>query len=245
MEIQATQIGVHGPHGPLLRPTSLRIRTGELALVAGEPGTGHTALALALAGQLRPDSGTVLLDGKPGAAGLRRRVAVVDAPQVTEPDDGLKLAAVVGEELALTGAPAGRRAVAAWLTARDADRYATDRFRTLPPTVRTRVLAELAAARPGVELLILDSPDRHTDDAHSWWSVARTHAERGLAVVALCTHSSARLLDVTAAHLGKHDQPPPITPAKPAPSKTAPAKTAPSKPAPAKSKPATTLEEKP
>jgi ABC-type uncharacterized transport system ATPase component len=207
VEIQASQVGVAGPHGPLLRPTSLRVTPGVPTLVAGEPGTGHTALALALAGQLRPDSGQVLLDGAPDAAGLRRLVAVVDAPQVTEPDDGVALAAVVAEELALAGVPAGRAAVASWLAARDAAGYAASRLRTVPAGVRTRLLTDLAAARPGIRALVLDCPDRHTDDARSWWELATAHAGRGLAVVVLGTYSSARLLDAPHHRLG-HDNTP-------------------------------------
>lgn len=205
MEILARGVSVDGPHGPLLRPTSLRIRTGELVLVAGQPGSGHTALALALAGQLRPDTGDVLLDGRPDRAGLRRRVAVVDAPQVTEPDDALKLSAVVAEELALAGAPAGRAAVGTWLAGRDAGQHAASRLRVVPADVRTRLLADLAAARPGVEVLVLDCPDRHTDDPAAWWDIAQTHAARGLAVVALSTGSAARHLDVTPASLGEEN----------------------------------------
>lgn len=207
MKIDARDVGVDGPHGPLLLPTSIRIKTGELLLVAGDPGRGHTALALALAGQLRPDCGAVLVDGAPAGRSLRRRVAVVDAPQVTEPDDSLTLASVVAEELAVSGAHAGRGAVSAWLTARDAAEHARSRLRTVPAAVRTRLLADLAAARPGVELLILDCPDRHTHDASSWWDVARQHTEGGLAVLVLCGTSSARLLDVPHAELGATNSP--------------------------------------
>jgi ABC-type multidrug transport system ATPase subunit len=206
VEIHAQQVGVDGPHGPLLRPTSLRIGPGQLVLVSGEPGAGHTALALALAGQLRPSTGAVLLDGRPDNAALRQRVAVVDAPQVTEPDEALKLSALVGEELALNGAPAGRKAVAAWLDERAASQYAASRVRALPGPVRTRVLVELAAARPGVQALVLDCPDRHTGDARSWWELARRAAEPPRTVVALCTDSSAHLLGVPAARLGEQNQ---------------------------------------
>jgi ABC-type hemin transport system ATPase subunit len=210
VDIKAQQVGVDGPHGPLLRPTSLLIRPGELILVAGEPGSGHTALALALGGQLRPDTGVVLADGRADRSALRARVAVIDAPQVTEPDDGVPLAAVVAEELALAGAPANRRAVHHWLAEQNAAEHAAARFLHVPADVRTRLLTELAAARPGIEVLILDCPDRHIDDPHSWWELARRKVTARRAVVVLCTNTSVRLLDVPAARLGQGNQPAPL-----------------------------------
>jgi ABC-type multidrug transport system ATPase subunit len=202
VEIEARRVAVDGPHGPLLRPTSLSFRHSEVTLVAGEPGTGHTALALALAGQLVPTSGEVLLDGEPNPAELRRRVAVVDAPQVSEPDDGLRLSIVVAEELALAGEPAGRGAVRNWLAKHRAARFAGTRLQNVPPALRTRLLLALAAARPGVQVLVLDCPDRHTGDTRSWWDLAREYADRGPAVVVLCTSSSALLLGAPVVRLG-------------------------------------------
>ncbi|MFB9908633.1 ATP-binding cassette domain-containing protein [Allokutzneria oryzae] len=210
MEIQAKAVGVTGPHGPLLRPTSLRVAPGQVALVTGEPGAGHTVLALTLAGRMRPHEGAVLLDGRTNESGLRAGVAVVDAPGVTEPEGSLRLRDVIGEELAMAGAPANRRAVREWLAERGCEQHADSRFETVPSTARTRLLVESAATRPGVGVLVMDCPDRHTDDPHAWWALARQQAELGLAVVALCTETSSRLLGIPAARLGSQEQPPPL-----------------------------------
>jgi ABC-type cobalamin/Fe3+-siderophores transport system ATPase subunit len=203
VEIQAEGVSVDGPRGPLLRPTSLRLRDGERVLVAGDPGAGHTALALCLAGQLRPGTGEVRLDGSADPAELRRRIAVVDAPQVSEPDDGLSFATVVGEELAFAGLPADRRAVAAWIAGRGLQEYAREHIEHVPADVRTAVLTDIAAARPGVRALILDTPDRHAGDPGGWWRLAGSLAERGFAVAVLCTLSSARVLGEPAVLLGE------------------------------------------
>ena len=207
MEIHVQSVGVDGAHGPLLEPTSLRVRTGELALVAGEPGTGHTAFALALGGRMKPSVGEVLLDGKPDDAGLRQRVAIVDAPDVSAPEEALTLGTVLGEELAFAHQPANRKAVADWLLAHDAREHAGVRFESVPAEVRTRLLVEVAAQRPGIEALVLVLPDRHGAGPHTWWTTATQAAERGLAVVVLCSLTSARLLDVSAAHIGDREQP--------------------------------------
>lgn len=207
MEIHVQSVGIDGAHGPLLEPTSLRVRTGELALVAGEPGTGHTAFALALGGRFKPSVGQVLLDGKADDDGLRRLVAIVDAPDVSAPEEALTLSAVIGEELAFAKQPAGHKAVADWLLAHDARDHARTRFESVPAEVRTRLLVEVASQRPGIEVLVLVLPDRHGAGPHTWWNTAAKAAERGPAVVVLCSETSARLLDVPAARLGDRQQP--------------------------------------
>lgn len=209
MEIHAQRVGVSGPHGPLLKPTTLRIRPGELVLVAGEPGAGHTALGLVLSGRMRPSTGTVHLDGQSAPKALRKQVALVDAPEVTEPEGALTLTTVIGEELAMIGRRSGRKAVADWLAEREADQYANARFEHVPPTVRCGLLLELAANRPGVTTLLLDCPDRYHGDPHEWWELARKHVTPQRAVVALCSNTTAGVLDVPAARLGQHDQPEP------------------------------------
>lgn len=208
MEIHAQRVGVTGAHGPLLRPTTLRIGPGEFALVAGEPGDGHTALALALSGRLKPSTGSVLLDGRDAPADLRKRVALVDAPEVNEPEAALLLRTVVGEELAMIGRRSGRKAVADWLVEHGADEHADSRFEHVPADLRCALLLELAASRPGVGALVLDSPDRYHGTPETWLALAKAKVTPERSVVVLCSTSSARLLDVPAARLGEDNTPP-------------------------------------
>ncbi|MET0136025.1 MAG: ATP-binding cassette domain-containing protein [Kibdelosporangium sp.] len=207
MEIRAERVGVDGPHGPLLRPTSLSVRPGELALVTGEPGHGHTTLALALAGRIKPSHGAVTVDGRSDAAALRRQVALVDVPDVNAPEDGLRLVDAIGEELSNSS----RKTTRQWLGERAAGEYANERVENVPARVRTRLLVEAAAARPGVTALMITEPDRHSSDPDSWWPSALHLAERGLAVVVLCAPPSARALNISPALLGRDDQPSPLT----------------------------------
>ncbi|TWP46257.1 hypothetical protein FKR81_36580 [Lentzea tibetensis] len=201
MDIQATRVGVNGAHGPLLRPTSLLVRAGELTLVAGDPGSGHTALGLVLAGRMRPSTGSVSVD----ARALRKQVVLVDAPEVNEPEEGLSLAAVVGEELAMCGLPSGRKAVHDWLVERGADEHARKRFEHVPPTTRCALMLELAAARPGVTTLVLDCPDRYHPEPREWLKLAQQHVTEERSVVALCSNTSATALDIPAARLGEEN----------------------------------------
>nr|WP_225953799.1 ATP-binding cassette domain-containing protein [Kibdelosporangium phytohabitans] len=186
----------------MLRPTSLTVREGEVTLVTGEPGAGHTALALALGGRIRPSHGTVTLDGDQDPAKLRAHVVLVDAPGVNEPEDGLKLGDAIAEELMNAGQRANRAAVRDWLRAQDAEQYVGQRVDNVPPEVRTRLLIETAGAKPGVRALLVDQPDRHVSDPQTWWPHAAGQAERGLAVVVLCAVPTVRALNAGAAMIG-------------------------------------------
>lgn len=207
MQVRADRVSLEGHHGTLLPPTSLTVGEGDLAIVHGEPGVGVTAFGLALAGRLKPTTGTVHAEGVD--AGLPELVAVVDAPGVSEPDEALALRVVVGEELALAHRPAGKEDVARWLAEHDAAPSAGTRFENLAPAMRTRLLTELAAERKGVRLLVLDTPDRHTSDVDSWAGLAREQAERGLAVVVLTATTPVSALPFTPARLGAAEQPEP------------------------------------
>jgi energy-coupling factor transporter ATP-binding protein EcfA2 len=195
--LAATGVRVDARPMALLEPTSLTVRSGERLLVAGEPGHGHTALALALGGRLRVDAGAVELDGKRSGRLLRRSVALVDVPGVSEPDAVLPLGSVVAEELAMAGLPTRHGAVGAFLAARGMEHLASFPLEAVPPAARVRVLAEIAAQRPGVVALVLTVPDRFGGDPRAWWGLAAELAAVGYAVVVTCTDASA--LEVTGA----------------------------------------------
>ncbi|MGW4210113.1 hypothetical protein ACWEIJ_19140 [Lentzea sp. NPDC004789] len=199
MEIRAERAGVNGAHGPLLRPTSLVVKPGELTLVAGEPGTGHTALGLLLSGRMKPSTGTV----SPDAKSLRKQVVLVDAPEVNEPEEALTLAAVVGEELSMNRMPSGKKAVHDWLVEHGAEEHAAKRFEHVPAHTRCAVMLDLAAARPGVTTLVLDCPDRYHPDPREWFALAQTYVTPERSVVALCSNTSAHILDIPHARLGE------------------------------------------
>ncbi|MBQ6644217.1 MAG: ATP-binding cassette domain-containing protein, partial [Saccharopolyspora sp.] len=146
MEIAAEAVEVVGAHSTLLAPTSMRVSSGELLVVTGEPNSGHTALALALSGRLRPARGSVRIDGRADPKALRRAVAVVDAPEITEPEPSVPVRTVVAEGLSLAGRRAGRAAVRSWLAAHELAEHTSTRMENLPAAERTRLLIDLACA---------------------------------------------------------------------------------------------------
>ncbi|MGZ4172564.1 MAG: hypothetical protein ACXVRN_14475 [Solirubrobacteraceae bacterium] len=194
MELVADQVGVAGTHDPLLLPTSLAAAPRQVTVVAGDPGYGHVALALALGGRLALSTGSVTLDGSADTQLRRRHVALVDLPEVTSPEPAVKLRAVVAEQLALAGRPAGRAATRAFLAGRRQEDLAPARFETIPPHERTALLLDIAASRAETRVVVLAAPDRLGGDPGYWWRAAQGAAEDGLTVVVQCTHATARHL---------------------------------------------------
>lgn len=202
MEIVAEAVEVTGAHSRLLAPTSLRVSSGELLVVSGEPNAGHTALGLVLSGRLPPGRGSVLRDGSPSTSALRRSVAVVDAPEITEPEPSVPVRTVAAEGLSLAGRSARRGAVRSWLSARGLAEHASTRMENLPPAERTRLLVYLAGAAESVGALVLDTPDRHGGDPRDWYELALRESRRQRAVVLLCSAHSADRLDVPHVRIG-------------------------------------------
>ncbi|APU14190.1 ATP-binding cassette domain-containing protein [Actinoalloteichus fjordicus] len=205
VDIHARQVSLADTRGRLLAATSVELRAGELTLISGRPGSGRTALALVLTGRMRPHDGRVESDGPLSRAELRRRSAVVDAPEVSAPEPGALLRDIVAEGLSEAGRPDDRESITWWLRQRSLLPESEERADRLDPVVRTRVLTDLAAARPGVHALVLDCPDRHGGAPQGWFAVARDHAEQGWAVAVLCSPESVLMLGVPAARIGAHD----------------------------------------
>ena len=67
-------------------------------------------------------------------------------------------------------------------------------MRSLPATARVLLLCELAAQRPGVDVLVVTSPERHGGDPAEWYSTLTSMAERGLTVAIITDTATSRLL---------------------------------------------------
>jgi ABC-type transport system involved in cytochrome c biogenesis ATPase subunit len=193
--LRASNVGVHTSSRYLLAPTSLILGTGEVVVAVGEPGQGHTALALTLAGRLRPDHGAVSMDDTEDGKLLRRMVALVDVPGVSAPDGRLPLATVVAEELAMAGLRSGRRSVRKWLRTQGLADLADVPIDEVTPGDRTRVLAGLAACRAGIRFLVLVLPERLGGQPATWMSAASALAEIGFGVLVTASPTTAAYVE--------------------------------------------------
>lgn len=184
-----------GKQGQALPETSLSVETGHARFVLAETELRPTVLGLIASGRMRPDTGDVRIDGAPDAGELRRRVALVDAPEVSDPHPGVALAAVVAEELMFAGLPAAPRHARRWLTQIGFGDLAGRPIGTVKPSVRVRILAELAVLRDDVEGFVLVAPDRHGGRPEGWWRIAVEFAERGFAVLVIVGGSAAAVIE--------------------------------------------------
>ena len=184
-----------GKKGRALPTTSLEIETGHARFVLAETELRPTVLGLIATGRMRPDSGSVTIDGTRNAGELRRRTALVDAPEVSDPHPGVTLAGVVGEELMFAGLPASPLHARRWLDGIGFGELAAQPIGTIKPSVRVRVMAELAVLRDDIEGFVLVSPDRHGGRPEGWWRIATEFAERGFAVLVIVGGSAAAVIE--------------------------------------------------
>jgi ABC-type taurine transport system ATPase subunit len=186
--LSAQQLHVRGRRDPLLPATSLQVSRGELILVAGERQEHRTALALVLSGRMKATSGSVSWDGNRGIRPVRMVSALVDARGVNEPERHLSVRDLVTEDLALI--PRRYRGALLsnpWLKVNSFEDIADQWIEQLDPLRRLELLTALALANPHTDLLVVDSPDRHSADAANWLPRLEhlaSDAGRPLAVVA-------------------------------------------------------------
>lgn len=180
-----------GPRFAALPITSATFQTGRATLVRAETEQRPTVLGLIASGRMRPDAGSVAIDGRQDYSDMRKRIALIDAPDVCEPAPDVTVAGIVAEELMFAGRASHPIAVNRRLSELGASEYGRWAIGTVPPTVRIRLLAELALMRAGVEGLVIVSPDRHGGDPVEWWEFARELAARDIAVLVVAGDASA------------------------------------------------------
>lgn len=179
----------------VLPETTTAFETGSATLVVAETEQRPTVLGLVASGRMKIDSGSVTIDGRADAGALRRRVALVDAPIVSEPEANVTVTGVVAEELMFAGHAPTPFAAARWLEGIGLDAIAGLPIGNVEPAARVRLLLELAALRTDVEGFVLVAPDRHGGEPVDWWRIAQEFAERGYAVLVVAGHASRTAID--------------------------------------------------
>ncbi|TDB82335.1 ABC transporter ATP-binding protein [Micromonospora sp. KC721] len=177
----------------VLDGVSLTVRAGESVALVGRNGCGKSTLLRLLTGADRPESGRVLLHGRPAYAQRRRDVArqVAVLHQQLPPVPGLTVRQLVAQgryphrgPLGMLWRPEDAEASTA-LAATGVTGLADRQVDTLSGGERQRVRLALALAQR-TPVLLLDEPTTFLDVRHQLEVlslVRRLHTERGLTVV--------------------------------------------------------------
>ena len=185
-----------GRDGEALPAADAAYASGEAVLAIAETDERPTVLGLIASGRMIPDAGTVTIDGAADGASLRRRVALVDAPPVCDPEPNATVAGVTAEELMFAGRPSNPAAARRWLGEHGFADLARTTIGSLAPKERIELLMQLTAMRPEVEGLVLVAPDRHRGEPAEWWGIAQRFAADGYAVLVVAGAAAARALGV-------------------------------------------------
>ncbi|WP_437582940.1 hypothetical protein ACSAGD_11745 [Paramicrobacterium sp. CJ85] len=184
-----------GKSAEVLPATSVTLQSEHATFVRAETEQRPTVLGLIASGRMKPTEGTVTIDGEDSPKRLRRAVALIDAPDISDPAPNVPVWRVVSEELMFAGLPSHPLAVRDALDELHLTAVRRRDMSQLESTDRVRMLLELASRRPGVEALVLVSPDRHGGDPAEWWHVCRRFAARGFAVLVIAGYSSAAAIN--------------------------------------------------
>lgn len=196
MRLTLEAIGIGDGPGAALPPTSATATTAVPGVAAVETEGAPTLASLIAGGRMAPETGRVLLDGVDDPARIRELFALVDTPTVAEPFADLTVLTVVQEELVLADQRGNRENARLFLDAIGLPEHEHTVIRALPTEARVRLLTELAVLRPGVEGLVLTSPERHGGDTEAWFRVVADLAGRGFTVLVVTGVAAA-------GHLGR------------------------------------------
>lgn len=184
-----------GRAGQALPSMSLEFHSGAVRFALAETEQRPTVLGLIASGRMKPDTGRVTIDDTANPKELRRRIALVDAPDVSDPHPDITLAGVVGEELMFAGVGATPLHARRWLTQLGYNELASTPIGNIDPAARVRILCELAVLRDGVDGVVLVAPDRHGGSPDGWWRIAGEFADRGYAMLVIVGGSAAVALE--------------------------------------------------
>ncbi|BDZ48168.1 ABC transporter ATP-binding protein [Frondihabitans sucicola] len=183
MKLTLDRIGIGEGPGAALPATSAVATTRIPGIAAVETEGAPTLASLIAGGRMTPETGRVLLDGASDPARIRELFALVDTPTIAEPFADLRVLTVVQEDLVLADQRGNRANAQLFLEAIGLGDHEHTRLRALPTEARVRLLTELAVLRPGVEGIVLTSPERHGGDTEAWFRVVEDLSARGFTVL--------------------------------------------------------------
>lgn len=197
--LSVDNIWAKGRHTPLFDRTTFSVGEGEVIIVQADSQLERTSLALALTGRLPLSGGTISWskgdDDDPRPISMKRLRAlssVVDSPDVTAPEQHMRVHDYVSEMLSYNLPIFGRSRASRWLKERGLEDLDGLWMDEISGEMNMELMAALAQNSPS-DLLVFDTPSRHLNHTYMWLPYLEELAadeDRPRTVVAIVPHIS-------------------------------------------------------
>ena len=171
--LSVDNIWAKGRHTPLFDRTTFSVGEGEVIIVQADSQLERTSLALALTGRLPLSGGTISWsegDDEPRPISMKRLRAlssVVDSPDVTAPEQHMRVHDYVSEMLSYNLPIFGRSRASRWLAERGLEELDGLWMDEISGEMNVELMAALAQHSPS-DLLVFDTPSRHLNHTYMW-----------------------------------------------------------------------------
>lgn len=195
-------VWARGRHGNLFDPISFEVESGEVIIVQADSQLERNALALTLTGRMKPSGGEIFSrDSDTGKEfrlslkHLRQRSEIIDAPEINEPENHMRVRDYVSEMLSYMQSGFSRPKPEQWFEEHNLTDLADSWFEQISGAQRLLIMSALADSYPQANLLVFDTPSRHLNHTSMWIDHLVQLAEdqdQPRAVVALVPHISSK-----------------------------------------------------
>lgn len=196
--LRVDNIWAKGRHHALFGRTTFSVGGGEVIIVQADSQMERTSLGLALTGRLPLSGGEICWsagDEEPQPISMKklRRISdIVDSPDVTAPEQHMRVHDYVSEMLSYNLPIFGRSRAGRWLKERGLEDLDGLWMDELDGEMNIGLMAALAQSSPS-DLLVFDTPSRHLNHTRMWLPFLEELAhdeDRPRTVVAIVPHIS-------------------------------------------------------
>lgn len=196
--LRVDNIWAKGRHHALFGRTSFSVNQGEVIIIQADSQMERTSLGLALTGRLPLSGGEIFWsvgNGEPQPISMKklRRISdIVDSPDVTAPEQHMRVHDYVSEMLSYNLPIFGRSRAGRWLKERGLEDLDGLWMDELDGEMNIELITALAQSSPS-DLLVFDTPSRHLNHTRMWLPFLEELAgdeEHPRTVVAIVPHIS-------------------------------------------------------
>ena len=196
--LRVNNIWAKGRHHALFGRTSFSVGHGEVIIIQADSQMERTSLGLALTGRLPLSGGEIFWsagDEEPQPISMKklRRISdIIDSPDVTAPEQHMRVHDYVSEMLSYNLPIFGRSRASRWLKERGLEDLDGLWMDELDGEMNIELMTALAQSSPS-DLLVFDTPSRHLNHTYMWLPYLEelaTDEDHPRTVVAIVPHIS-------------------------------------------------------